>query len=490
MALDRLDAIVIGASVEGLTAAAVLAQAGRSVAVVERDADVLEASSGKHAVVGLDTVRALDLTAHGLRLAPPPPIAAVIGDGALVLWPDLHAARAAIAAVSVRDAEALEAFHARIARAARGDAGSIAAWLASANTSQTLPTDQIAFRTASLARILDETFDNELLKGIWAQGAVMDTGVSPVAPGTGVLLLRLSLLARVAPEQGHRFVAGGETQLKQALLALLKFYNNADILPGAPVKEIATERDAVQAVTLADGTMLRSPLVLSTLSPRTNRALLVGLRRAPKSVEGPQAPVEPAHVKLTLGAVPKFPGIDAATAASGAIVRLAPSIDRLEHAHAAFRRHALSAEPCLDITIAPRQAGDGKQRWDMHVAMAYLPPETGEGPWVGNRRDRIRALCVRTIEAVAPGFGAGIESAEIVHPAEAQTVMGPGGTASLNVTPALDLAAVPQPGLALSQSLAKGLTLIAHSLYANAGDAGLSAADALVGARAKGRTDA
>src|SRR5262245_45460501 len=107
MALDRLDAIVIGASVEGLTAAAVLAQAGRSVAVVERDADVLLASSGKHAVVGLDTVRALDLTAHGLRLAPPPPIAAVSSDRALVLWPDLHAARAAVAAVPAREAEAL-----------------------------------------------------------------------------------------------------------------------------------------------------------------------------------------------------------------------------------------------------------------------------------------------------------------------------------------------------------------------------------------------
>ena len=95
MAPDRLDAIVIGASVDGLVAAAVLAKAGRSVVVVEREADLLRASSGKDAVVSLDTVRALDLTAHGLRFAAPPPVAAITGDRALVLWPDLHASRMA-----------------------------------------------------------------------------------------------------------------------------------------------------------------------------------------------------------------------------------------------------------------------------------------------------------------------------------------------------------------------------------------------------------
>ena len=164
---------------------------------------------------------------------------------------------------------------------------------------------------------------------------------------------------------------------------------------------------------------------------------------------------------------------------------------RLASAHAAFRRHALSAEPCLDITIAPRPASDdGKQRWDMHVAMAYLPPETNEGPWVGNRRDRIRALCVRSIETVAPGFGAGIEDTEILHPAEAQTVMGPSGPASLNLTPAIDLAAVPQPGPLAAPSLAKGLMLVTHSIYANAADGGVAAAAAALGSRAKGRVDA
>ncbi len=492
MALDRLDAVIIGASVEGLVAAAVLARAGRAVAVVEREPDLLRASAGKDAIVGLETVRALDLTAHGLRFAPPAPVAAISGDRALILWPDLHAARAAIAAFSPRDAEALEGFHARIARAATSAAEpqSPVQWLTSANASDA-PSDRMSFRVASLARILDEAFDNDLLKGLWAQGAVMHTGVSPLAPGSGVLLMRLPIVAAVAPEAGRRFVAGGETRFKQALMALLKFYNNADVLSGAEAKEIVTERDAVQAVTLADGTTLKAALVISTLAPERSRNLLVGLRRPPPiDADASHAAVAPARLRLTLGALPKFPGLDAATLASGAIVRLAPSIARLVQAHGAFRRHALTPEPCLDIAIAPRPGTDAKQRWDMHVAMAYLPPETTEGPWVGNRRDRLRSLCVRSIEAVAPGFGAGIEAAEILHPREAQTVMGPSGPASLNVTPALDLAAVPQPDAPPAPSFAKGLTLIEHSIYANAGDVGFAAASAALGTRAKGRIDA
>src|SRR5262249_41175039 len=152
------------------------------------------------------------------------------------------------------------------------------------------------------------------------------------------------------------------------------------------------------------------------------------------------------------------------------------SVSRLVQAHAAFRRHALTAEPCLDIWIAPRTSADAKPRWDMHVAMAYLPPETGEGPWVGSRRDRIRGVCARAIEAVTPGLGAAIEEADILHPREAQTVMGPSGPASLNTPPALDLAAVPQPGSSATTSSVRGLTAISRSLYANAGDAGVVAA--------------
>ena len=483
MAVDRLDAVVIGASVEGLVAAAALATAGRAVTVVERRTDGAAMGEGADAVISAGVVRELDLTSHGLRFAAAPPIVGVAGERALILWPELHAAQASVAALSVRDAEALEGFYARLARAAVPDDVSAAVWLTSAHGE---PSEPMLFRLTSVARVLDEAFDNELLKGVLAQGAVMGTGAAPYAPASGQLLTRQSLLAHAAPEAGHRFVAGGERRLRQALLALLKFYNNADVVFGAEVKEIATEREAVSGVVLADGNVLRAPLVISALAQERAGAMLTGLKRARPAHLAPRASVEPAQVKLTIGALPKLPGVDAATLASGAITRLNPSIARLVAAHGAFRGLSLPVQPCLDLRFVPR--AEAKARWDLHVSMPYVPATTTEGPWSSTRREKLRGLIVRAIDEVSAGFGASIESAEMRHPAEAEGLLDIGGAALMASNAAMDQTAVPEAHAAAAVSLLKGLTVVEPTLYGGIGDAGLQAA--ATGSLVKARADA
>jgi phytoene dehydrogenase-like protein len=350
----------------------------------------------------------------------------------------------------------------------------------------------MVFRLSSIARILDEAFDNDLLKGIWAQSAVAGTGASPHAPASAALLARSWILAGAAPDLGYRFVVGGQVGLRQALLDQLRRFNNADVRFAGDVKEITAERDAVQGISLADGSVLRAPLVISSLSPNRNRELLAGFRRPPPPVHAPsaRASVAPAMLKLTLANMPKFPGLDAATLNAGAIVRLDPSLARLTRAHGAFRERTLTTEPCLDMRLSPRQGTDGKPRWTMHVAMTYLPVVTTEGPWAGNRRDRLRTLCVRAINALVPDFAAAIEAAEILRPAESETVMDPNGAAALAAKASLDLTGVPDARGAAAPSLVKGLTVLEPSLYASNGDAGLLAAQSVLGPRLKASADA
>jgi hypothetical protein len=126
----------------------------------------------------------------------------------------------------------------------------------------------------------------------------------------------------------------------------------------------------------------------------------------------------------------------------------------------------------------------------MHVFVPYVPATTNDGPWTGKRRDGIRSLCVRTIDALAPGFGASIEAADIVHPVESETVMDPKGAAALTAKAALDLTGVPEPRAAEATALIKGMTLIEPSIFAGEGDAGLLAAESANGSRAKARADA
>lgn len=491
MALDRLDAVVIGAGVEGLVAAASLAKAGRAVTVVERERDATPIGEGEDAVVSLSLARELDLAAQGLRFAAAPPVVGLTGGRALVLWPELRAAQSSIAAFSARDAEALEGFYARFARAARTPTNqAVSAWLTSPGATDGAPSDQMLLRTHSIARLLDEAFDNELLKGLWAQGAITGTGVSPTAPGSAVLLARQSLLAMAAPDAGCRFVAGGKPELRRALLALLKFYNNADIRFGVAATQIAGEREVAQAVVLSDGVTLRAPLIVSAASQPATRDLLAGFRHLPPPGAAPGAPVEPARVKFTIGTLPKLAGIDAAILASGAIVRLNPSLSRLRRAHGAFRARMVGADACLEFRILPSPIAAAKPRWDLFATLPYVPLTTTEGPWTGQRRDALRAHCVRMLDAVAPGFGASIEAAAILHPTESETVMDPRGAAALTAKAAMDVTGVPEWVPAGAVNLVKGLSVLEPSLFAGEGEAGHAAIEAALGPRPKARADA
>jgi hypothetical protein len=198
------------------------------------------------------------------------------------------------------------------------------------------------------------------------------------------------------------------------------------------------------------------------------------------------ASVEPAQAKLTIGALPKLPGVDAATLTSGAIVRLSPSIARLASAHGAFRGLSLPAQPCLDLRFVPR--AEAKPRWDLHISMPYVPATTTEGPWSAARRDKLRGLMVRAIDEMSAGFGASIEVADVRHPAETESLLDARGAALAATRSAMDQTAVPEAHAPAAVTLIKGLSVVERSLYGGIGEAGLQAA--ATGSLVKARADA
>jgi phytoene dehydrogenase-like protein len=492
MAADRLDAIVIGAGVEGLTAAIALARTGLSVIVVERKLSPAQLGAGRPAFVSSETARTLDLTTHGVRFAPTAPIVGLAGDSSVVIWPEPHAARAGIAVLSARDAEAYSEFRNRIARAARSPArmSSPVAWLTSAGAAE--EAEASPFWLSSIAHALDEAFDSNLLKGIWAQGAVMGTGVSPVSPMSASLFTRASLLSEIAPELAGRAVSGGRARLISGLVSQFAALGG-ELRMGAEAVEVIIDRDAAQGVELVGGVMLRAPLVLSSLDPRRSYLMLVGLRRLPQPVVrqmmGARAEAKPGLVRLTLGAAPPFSKISADVLASAPLIRINPSVERLSHAHAAFRRRALSEEISLEVTtcpLTPSKPGGG-MTWELVATAPYLPAETTEGPWSAGRREKLRELTLAALETVAPGIGAMAEEVDVLNPPEPQSNMGPNGAAFLQANASSDPTALPRPASALVPQVLKNFVVLERNVFATDGVVGLTAARAVAGAKAKGR---
>jgi phytoene dehydrogenase-like protein len=492
MPADRLDAIVLGADIEGLFAAVAMASAGRHVCVFDSALPGVDRIGGEDCLVSLAAVSELDLVSHGLRLCAPPPIVGMSAEQTLVLWPDTAATQASLATISLRDADAWESFCARIMRGASANAlnadASLANWHLAATATGDVASETAFLRATTLERVLDEEFASPLLKGMLAQGALLGTGASPRAPGSATLLMRHSLLSLFGETLQSRHVAGGIQSLRDALLASLKFCNTAEVRQAKEIRSLQFEKDALTGVVLQDGTAMRAAAVISTL--RQER--LSEWSAVPSPLPAAQFDFAlPGQVRFHVRSVPAFKGTPAGLATSGAVLRLNPTLERLMKAHGAYRARQLEQDFCLDLRVVPSRSGSGPARWDVVADVAYVPTSTKEGPWNGNRRERLVAAVSKAIEAWAPGFEATVESSDLLEPIEARTIMEGGAPATLERQSMPDPSCVPALRPAAVGRVTKGLWSIEPSLVQGAGAAGLGLAKALgVNGRSKGAADA
>jgi phytoene dehydrogenase-like protein len=102
------DAVVVGAGVNGLVTATLLARSGLKVVVLERNERVGGGALLSHsASIDAALIRSLELERHGLRIIRPAAdaCAPTLDGRALVLWRDVARSSASIRAFSANDAE-------------------------------------------------------------------------------------------------------------------------------------------------------------------------------------------------------------------------------------------------------------------------------------------------------------------------------------------------------------------------------------------------
>lgn len=296
VARRRWDAVVVGGGHNGLTAAAYLAAAGRSVVVFERREQVGGACTLDHPfadprwavspcayVVGLLhplVVDELDLRRRGYRVhLVDPHLWCPFDDGTSVtLWEDPDRSAGEVAALAPGDVGGYRAYQelfTRIRRALRGVGDAHDTWLgdppAREEIEARLGGDAEAIEVVFEAPIADvverHVTDERLRTALHGQG-IIGTFAGPRDPGTAWIhaMHSLGTLEGVAGAWGY--VEGGMGQVSFALAEAARDAG-AVVVAGVPVAEIVPGR----GVRLEGGDMVEAAAVVSNADPKRTLAL-------------------------------------------------------------------------------------------------------------------------------------------------------------------------------------------------------------------------
>jgi phytoene dehydrogenase-like protein len=445
------DAIVVGGGHNGLTAAAYLAQAGRSVLVLERreqlgGACTLErpfpdqryiVSPCAYVVGLLDplVIEELKLRRHGYRVTPADPnLWCPLPDGSSVAQ-FLDGERTAghlrangFAEQDVRGALAYEETFDRIRRLLRQ--GERDAWQAPspsrAEIEDLLGEDElvsIAFEE-SIATTLDRyVADERLVHALFGQG-IIGAWAGPRDPGTASVHLMHSQgdLDGFGPVWGY--VEGGMGRISFAI-AQAALESGATLAAGVPVARIVPG----EGVLLESGESIRAPIVVSNADPKRTLAMLDGAA-VPDSYRERVAAwrVRSPAVKLNvaLRRLPTF-AADRDRVAHRSLVSITPGLDAAQDAFEACKRGEprigfaeLYFQSAYDPSVAP------PDHHLMSVFAQYAPYELAAGDW-DSRRDEIADLILDAIEAYAPDVRACVEHHELLGPPDIERRIGLSG---------------------------------------------------------------
>ena len=447
------DAIVVGGGHNGLTAAAYLARAGRSVLVLERRerlggactlerpfADERYVVSPCAYVVGLLddlVIRELELERRGLRYwMADPNLWVPFDDGtAFGQWLDDDRTQANLEQLGVSASDiagywAYEELFDQVRRKLRK--GERDTWIGDAPTRAEIEELLDGDRTmidlvfeASIADVLDDHLSDERLKtALFGQG-IIGTWGGPKDPGTASI--KLMHFQGDMDGQGPLwgYVEGGMGMVSFAIADAAQ-EAGAMLACGVPVAEIAPG----EGVTLEDGTSLRAGTVICNADPKrmltmlTDREIDADFRDRLERWKV-RSPV----VKFN-AALERLPSW---SAAPGELWPARATIDvtgTIDDAQRAFET-AKGGEPEIAFGEIYIQTGydrspapEGKHL--MSVFGQYGPYQLAEGSW-DSRRDEVARQFIELIDRFAPGFEGCLAEYEVLGPPDIESRIGLAG---------------------------------------------------------------
>ena len=439
--MKHFDAIVVGGGHNGLTCAAYLAKAGRKTLVLERrhllgGAAVTEeihpgfkftVCSYVVSLLRPEVIRELELAKHGLQILPISNAFAPMEDGNyLATYPDESSTREEILRHSRRDADAAPKFHQlmyEMAFAVKPILGMVPPdptrpGLRGLRTLRDLGRhlqrlgrhtfhDLTKIMTMSVSDLLDEWFETDILKALYALNGIIGTKLGPKSPGTAYVLLHHYMGELDGAFTAWGWQRGGTGGVSEAIASAARSHG-AEIRCEAPVAQILVKGGRAVGVALESGEEITADTVVSGCDPRVTFRKLVEEKELPSdfvaAIDRFKFRGSSGKVNLALDTLPTFPAMGEKALLQQ--VEICPSMDYLERAYDDSSYGGFSKRPYMDIivpsTIDPTMAPPGK-----HVMSIFVQYASYDMPEYGNKdeqRDAFGNAVIDTLTEFAPNL--------------------------------------------------------------------------------------
>lgn len=421
-----VDAVVIGASFDGLVAAALLGRAGLKTVLIGPEDRTAEQGrrefaagyrciDGEHLVSALDPaiIASLDLYRHGLAYAARRLDSVYyFADGAaLMLDGDLYRTRESIAAMNAGEAAAYGRFVEHALDAARA--------LRPLFEGGEPPGHSVAqdetisrFLTGSVEDILDVNFSDEHVKALLAAEASFRSASRPTDPYSFLSLLRRWSGEAAGLQAAHAYAEGGAAGVVRAVRRAAQAAK-VEFRPAATVKSVLVEWDAAAGVELADGGQVRAPIVVCALGAAEMFLGLIGPGlidlEFQSAVTAPASKIGSARVHFALTGSPG----DQRTK-SNLARRLVCAPDRMELRRAYNAARAGAARgPLIMEAVVPSVFEQGLAPETGHVVSSVVHPTPWREEPTRKLLDSIEEAARASLERLAPGVTERILSVDV-----------------------------------------------------------------------------
>lgn len=459
------DAIVVGGGHNGLTAAAYLARAGKSVLVLERRAIVGGASATEEFAPGFrnstcafvagylrpDLIADLQLARRGLQITPLRSDFFPMPDGrSLLLTGNEENDRRELGQFSAADYDNIQAMQAALDPLAqflgnlmnetppsfRASPANLLRWwrILRGFLKLNVPERQ------RMIRVLSQSADDFLARYLESDAAKLGYAFAAIsgnmsdlrAPSTAFKLVH-GKLCQVNGEIGlWGLPRGGMGAISDALADAAREYG-ALIRVSAPVRRVVVENGRTTGVALEDGEVLKARCVLSNANPRHTFLELLAPEEIPTEFRRDLAAYRcesgTFRMNFALDALPDFTCRPGQGVHLNGTIYVIPSLAYVQDAYEYARRGEWSRRPVLELVI-PSLHDDSLAPAGKHVmsiSARYFPRHLSGGRNWDDCREAAAETIIETLSEFAPNFRSAILAKQSLSPLDLERTYGLAG---------------------------------------------------------------